>query len=118
MHERGLADDQLIEDHERDRFAPVTGGNGTTDADTHGRGRPDRRARPHRRHGDRPVAEREDGAAGSPTPGTSRAARTRPRRRVAPRVARPRQPYTLGHRVRRPALQERGGGARVQRCRR
>ena len=30
MHDRGLADDQLIEDHERDRFAPVTGGNGTT----------------------------------------------------------------------------------------
>jgi len=29
MHERGLADDQLIEDHERDRFAPVAG----TDAD-------------------------------------------------------------------------------------
>jgi hypothetical protein len=30
MHDRGLADDELIEDHERDRFAPVTGGNGTT----------------------------------------------------------------------------------------
>ena len=44
MHERGLADDKLVEDHERDRFAgvdrrpgrPTTGGRGrraTDDAD-------------------------------------------------------------------------------------
>ena len=51
MHDRGLADDQLVEDHERDRFAGVTGDNGTdrrddadvarTDADrTDAEGRP------------------------------------------------------------------------------
>ena len=33
MHDRGLADDQLVEDHERERFAGVSGDNGTTEAD-------------------------------------------------------------------------------------
>ena len=28
LHDRGLADDQLVEDHERDRFEGVTGSNG------------------------------------------------------------------------------------------
>jgi len=32
MHERGLADDKLVEDHERDRFAGVTGDNGSDTA--------------------------------------------------------------------------------------
>jgi FtsZ-interacting cell division protein ZipA len=29
MHDRGLADDKLVDDHERDRFPGVTGDNGT-----------------------------------------------------------------------------------------
>jgi UPF0716 family protein affecting phage T7 exclusion len=33
MHERGMADDELIEDHERDRFAGVAGPDETADAD-------------------------------------------------------------------------------------
>ena len=65
MHDRGLADDQLIEDHERDRFAPVTGDNGTTDRD---RVDADRTDEPVRTDGtaDRPVAEGEDGAVRHP----------------------------------------------------
>ena len=39
MHERGLADDKLVEDHERDRFAGVTG-------ERHHRRRPRPRPRP------------------------------------------------------------------------
>ena len=34
LHERGLADDQLIEDHERDRFSGVAG-TGVADGETH-----------------------------------------------------------------------------------
>jgi hypothetical protein len=33
MHERGMADDELIEDHERDRFAGVAGTGADTTAD-------------------------------------------------------------------------------------
>jgi hypothetical protein len=33
MHERGLADDELIDDHERDRFAAVSGTDPTRDGD-------------------------------------------------------------------------------------
>jgi hypothetical protein len=32
MHERGMADDELIDDHERDRFADVANTPGTADA--------------------------------------------------------------------------------------
>ena len=35
MHERGMADDQLVEDHERDRFAEVTGDPADRDNDGH-----------------------------------------------------------------------------------
>jgi uncharacterized membrane protein YhiD involved in acid resistance len=33
MHDRGLADDQLVEDHERDRLGPVAGPGVDTDRD-------------------------------------------------------------------------------------
>ena len=36
MHERGMADDELIEDHERDRFAGVAGTGADTTADRDG----------------------------------------------------------------------------------
>jgi hypothetical protein len=36
MHERGLADDELIDDSERDRFADVTGRDPSVDADADG----------------------------------------------------------------------------------
>jgi type II secretory pathway pseudopilin PulG len=35
MHERGLADDELIDDSERDRFAPVSGPDTDVDGDGH-----------------------------------------------------------------------------------
>jgi type IV secretory pathway VirB10-like protein len=42
MHERGMADDELIEDHERDRFAGVAGPDQTADADGDGHTADDR----------------------------------------------------------------------------
>jgi len=36
MHERGMADDELIDEHERDRFRPVMGNGGTVDRDGDG----------------------------------------------------------------------------------
>jgi type II secretory pathway pseudopilin PulG len=36
MHERGMADDELIDDSERDRFADVTGPDGAVDTDRDG----------------------------------------------------------------------------------
>ncbi len=38
LHERGMADDELVEDHERDRFADVSGSAGTSTADRDGDG--------------------------------------------------------------------------------
>jgi type II secretory pathway pseudopilin PulG len=42
MHERGMADDELIEEHERDRFAGVAGPDTTADADRDGHTMDDR----------------------------------------------------------------------------
>jgi hypothetical protein len=42
MHERGMADDELIEDHERDRFQGVAGPDQTADADRDGHTMDDR----------------------------------------------------------------------------
>ena len=36
MHERGMADDELVEDHERERFSPVMENGGTVDRDGDG----------------------------------------------------------------------------------
>ena len=36
MHERGMADDELVDEHERDRFAPVMGNGDTVDRDADG----------------------------------------------------------------------------------
>ena len=36
MHERGMADDELVEDHERERFSPVMENGGTADRDGDG----------------------------------------------------------------------------------
>lgn len=73
-HEKGLADDELIEDHERDRLGPVAG----TPIDSDGDGRADRvegeasgegldqrevayeQGREDEREGDRPAARRSD----------------------------------------------------------
>jgi FtsZ-interacting cell division protein ZipA len=51
MHERGMADDQLIEEHERERFAGVAGPDQTADADDRARAGtdPDRTAEPAER---------------------------------------------------------------------
>ena len=73
MHERGLADDQLVEDHERDRFAGV-----------------DRRRR-HRRDADRTDDGARDDATTAPPCGTpatdaDAARRARPTRRRPPDV--------------------------------
>jgi type II secretory pathway pseudopilin PulG len=42
MHERGMADDELIDDHERDRFADVAGPDPSADADRDGHTADDR----------------------------------------------------------------------------
>lgn len=42
MHERGMADDQLVEDHERERFSPVMENGGTADRDGDGHTMDDR----------------------------------------------------------------------------
>ena len=59
MHDRGLADDQLVEDHERERFAGVSGDNGTTDRDRTDTGatRADAEGRPVADAEGRPAAE-------------------------------------------------------------
>ena len=60
MHDRGLADDQLVEDHERDRFAGVTGDNGTDRTDDTVRDEESRRDEEPVRDAadaDRPVAQ-------------------------------------------------------------
>ena len=74
MHERGLADDQLIEDHERDRFADVanTGGapRGAEDVDdANMRGTADRDADGHTLDDRaRAATGRDDEPAGSVSP--------------------------------------------------
>src|SRR5918999_4482848 len=42
LHERGMADDELIDEHERDRFAGVAGPDETADADRDGHTMDDR----------------------------------------------------------------------------
>jgi len=61
MHEKGLADDQLIEDHERDRFEPVAGTGGGADRDNDG---VDDRNEQGRGRGDNLAVAGEEGTRG------------------------------------------------------
>ncbi|MDP9294299.1 MAG: hypothetical protein M3O90_07755 [Actinomycetota bacterium] len=57
MHDRGLADDELIEDHERDRLGPVAGTGVDTDRDADAeQGREDEQST----GGDKPAAYKPD----------------------------------------------------------
>jgi hypothetical protein len=69
MHERGMADDELIEDHERDRFAGVAGPDETADRDRDGQTADDRaRAatgrKPTATDPDRPAATADEPGTG------------------------------------------------------
>jgi hypothetical protein len=62
MHERGMADDELVEDHERERFSPVMENGGTVDRDVDGHTMDDRA---------REAGTLRDGTTGGDTGATS-----------------------------------------------
>jgi type II secretory pathway pseudopilin PulG len=65
MHERGMADDELIDDHERDRFEGVANTGGTADADGDGHTMDDRARNALGRDRDRDGVDDRDESAGS-----------------------------------------------------
>jgi hypothetical protein len=66
MHERGMADDELVDEHERDRFAPVMGNGDTADRDADGHTVDDRARAATGRDDDRDgVADTREGGATS-----------------------------------------------------
>jgi UPF0716 family protein affecting phage T7 exclusion len=71
MHERGMADDELIEEHERDRFASVAGPDETVDRDRDGHTADDRAREATGRDAEttRPGTTDEPGAVRSGTTG-------------------------------------------------
>ncbi len=68
MHERGMADHELIDDNERDRFADVAGSPGTGDADRDAHTSDDRARAATGRDVDRDdVDDRQEGTGATPT---------------------------------------------------